>query len=420
MLTVPDSGLYSPQWEMALPVVPQIQVTRNCNQSCDYCFQSHSGHIISLDTVEAILKAVIAHNQRVYPQNPLVQIYWHGGEPLLAGTEFFRNVVRLEQTYPGIVFENRLQTNGTLMDDEMAQFFVLNRFHIGFSLDGPRHIHNRHRHFSGSRRSAFDSTMRGIERFRRFAGHGRVAAIAVVTRAGIDQAPAVFSFFKDLEAEVQLDIFDLRCLDLNNQSDLLLPSNLAPSPGQIGWFLIDLFDLWFTDKARRVDFHELRQEVLVALQPQIDHGDPFNKKRCDFRRLIFAPNGLVFSCDQWLNDEQTALGDIRVDSLEKILERKARLWEEIKRRLRVSGEVMGCGQCEWGRQCGGGCLTCMKYNALLHQARANGLPDSRWFEGQLPARWNEIKGETYYCEGLRTFRRHVREAVQRELSNAEQ
>ena len=57
-----------------------------------------------------------------------------------------------------------------------------------------------------------------------------------------------------------------------------------------------------------MDFKELQQEVKTILQPEIDRGDPFHKKRCDFRRLIFAPDGKVFSCDQWVNDEQTALG----------------------------------------------------------------------------------------------------------------
>ena len=79
-------------------------------------------------------------------------------------------------------------------------------------------------------------------------------------------------------------------------------SDLAPRPEEVGRFLIELFDLWFWDQDRQVDFKELRQEVKMALQPEINLGDPFHKKRCDFRRLIFAPDGMVFSCDQWVND----------------------------------------------------------------------------------------------------------------------
>jgi uncharacterized protein len=409
---------YGPEWECRSPVVPQIQVTRNCNLACGYCFQEHSGGIIGLSTVETILQRVIAHNLGVDPLNKVIQIYWHGGEPLLAGLDFFRAVLRLESQYPELSFENRIQTNGTLMSDDLARFFAEHRFQLGFSLDGPKEIHDRYRRSPGSRAGSFDAARRGIERYRRQAGADRVAVIAVVTRAGIGRAADLFKFFKELQAEVQLDIYDVRWLDLipgaRQVSGL---SDLAPLPEEVGSFLVELFDLWFWDQDGQVDFKELRQEVKMALQPEIRLGDPYHKKRCDFRRLIFAPSGKVFSCDQWVNDTQTALGDIRRDSLATILTNKAVLWEKIKQRIRRSGEHMACGGCEWGRQCGGGCFTCMKYNAMLLKARSEGLPDHRWPDAVLPPAWEEIRGETYFCEGLRAFRRHLREAVRRELAD---
>jgi uncharacterized protein len=247
----------------------------------------------------------------------------------------------------------------------------------------------------------------------------RVAVIAVVTQASIGRAADLFKFFKELQAEVQLDIYDVRWLDLiPGASEVSGLSDHAPLPEDVGRFLVELFDLWFWDQDRQVDFKELRQEVKMVLQPEIKLGDPFDKKRCDFRRLIFAPNGRVFSCDQWVNDAQTALGDIHQDPLATILTNKAVLWEKIKQCIRRSGEHMACGGCEWGQQCGGGCFTCMKYNAMLLRARSEGLPDSRWTDAVLPPAWDEIRGETYFCEGLRAFRHHLREVVRRELANA--
>ena len=284
--------LYGPDWEKQLPVVPQIQVTRNCNLACGYCFQEHSGGIIDLSTVETILRRVIAHNLAVDPLNKVIQIYWHGGEPLLAGLDFFRAIIRLEAQYPELAFENRIQTNGTLMSADMARLLAENQFQVGFSLDGPEEIHNRYRRFRGSQSGSFDAARRGIECYRGVAQADRVAVIAVVTRAGIDRAFDLFEFFKELRAEVQLDIYDVRWLDLSPEAGEVsgLP-DLAPRPEEVGRFLVELFDLWFWDRERQVDFKELRQEVKMILQPEIDLGDPFHKKRCDFRRLIFAPNG---------------------------------------------------------------------------------------------------------------------------------
>lgn len=409
--------LYSPEWEQRLTVVPQIQVTRNCNLACEYCFQEHSGGIIDLGTVETILRRVVAHNLACEPHNKIMQIYWHGGEPLLAGVDFFGAVVRLEAQYPEIAFENRVQTNGTLMNAELAEFFVEHGFQVGFSLDGPQEIHDRYRKWRGSGSGSFDAARRGLECYRHYSTAEKVPVIAVVTRASCGRAGDLFAFFKALGADVQLDIYDVRWRDLIAAEAAGLPS-LAPSPPEVGHFLMELFDRWFYDPERRVDFRELRQEVKMVLQPEIDRGDPLHKKRCDFRRLIFAPDGWVFSCDQWLNDAASALGHIHRDSLALILRNKARRWAEIKRRLRRSGKDMACGVCEWGRQCGGGCLTCMKYNALLWRARAARLPDRCWAEAVLPPAWEAIRGETYYCEGLGLFRHHVREAVRRELADA--
>jgi uncharacterized protein len=337
----------------------------------------------------------------------------------LAGIDFFRAIIRLEAQYPELSFENRIQTNGTLMSAEMARFLAENTFQVGFSLDGPQDIHDRYRRFRGSQAGSFEAARRGIECYRACAMADRVAVIAVVTRAGIHRAADLFKFFTELRAEVQLDIYDIRWLDLLPEAAGLPGlSDLAPRPEEVGRFLIELFDLWFWDRERQLDFKELRQEVKMVLQPEINLGDPFHKKRCDFRRLIFAPDGLVFSCDQWVNDDQTALGDIRQDSLATILAHKDLLWQKIKQGIRRSGQHMACGGCEYGRQCIGGCFTCMKYNAMLLRARSAGLPDHRWADAVLPPAWDEIRGETYFCEGLRAFRHHVREVVGRELADA--
>lgn len=400
-----------------LPVVAQIQVTKNCNLDCRYCFQEHYGQIIAISTVEAILDKVITHNLQVDPQNHVIQVYWHGGEPLLAGIDFFESILDVERSYHHLTFNNRVQTNGTLMNDKLARFFAENSFEVGFSIDGPEDIHNTHRHFNQSGKGTFKSALEGLGRYRKYLSPGqRVSVIAVVTKNSISRASELFNFFKELKVDVQLDIYDLRTQDLCQPGNNLSPSTkFIPTPEEIGQFLIDLFELWFYDqdnKEDRISIKELKHELKMVLQPEIDHGDPFHKKRCDFRRLIFSPEGSVFSCDQWLNDEAMILGDIRTDPIALILEKKDRIWEEIKRVLRKSGAEMACSRCDWGKQCGGGCLTCIKYNAMLLQARAKGLEDDCWKDEILPPLWwSGTEGETYYCEGLRRFRRHIRKAL---------
>lgn len=400
-----------------LPVVAQIQVTLDCNLACTYCFEQHTRRMVDLPVVEKILRKVVDHNTSTCGPDEPVLVYWHGGEPLLAGLEFFRAVLDIQSRFQGVHFLNRIQTNGTLMTDQMAHLFNVRNFQVGFSLDGPEAIHDYHRRFRHSNRGTFNAAMKGIETYRRHSSDDKIAVIAVVTRRTLGHVDEFYQFFDDLGANVQLDIYDLRTCDAQLKSpDKTSTVRLAPSPAQCGDFLIALFDRWFHADNGQVDFKELRHEVKMALQPELEFGEPYDKKRCDFRRLIFSPSGQVFSCDQYINDDATALGDIRNDPIDTILKRKSRQWEMIKRHFRKSSSHMACGSCEWGRQCGGGCLTCMKYNACLLEARRLGLPDNRWAEVTLPDPLAQAQGETYYCDGLRAFRRHVRQSVEAALN----
>jgi uncharacterized protein len=399
------------------PVVPQIQVTLGCNFDCSYCFQDHcSNEIIDTETATLILAKCADYNSSLLRSGRgTVEVHWHGGEPLLAGLDFFREMLRVQASFPDVSFVNRLQTNGSLVTDEIAEFMVEQRFQVGFSLDGPQEINDRQRRTRGNFESAFAASWRGIQNFKRHVPDGRVPVIAVITRESTARAKELYAFFKELGAEVQLDLYDLRCSDLCAGSDQALFHH-SPTQDEASDFLIELFDLWFHDPERRVDFKELRDELDCVLQPERRIPNPLHKKRCCPGRTIFDPRGVVFACDQYVTDADTAIGDIRRDSLATIMNRKAAEWDRVKRVIRQTPAKMGCETCEWRTSCMGGCVTCLKYNSMLLDARAKGLPDDQWPAASIAAPLREIAGETYYCDALRALRAHIRKEVQLELA----
>jgi uncharacterized protein len=344
-----------------------------------------------------------------------VEVCWHGGEPLLAGLDFFREMLSVQERFPRVSFLNRMQTNGSLLSYDMAGFLVEQGFQIGFSLDGPQEINDRQRRTTGNLGSAFDATWRGIQNFKRHVTSGRVPVIAVITQESTARAKEIYAFFKELEAEVQLDLYDLRCTDLYPGRGRALFHH-APSQDEARDFLIELFDLWFHDPERRVDFKELRDELDRVLQPERWFPNPLHKKRCGPGRTIFDPHGTVFACDQYVTDTATAIGDIRRDELSTIMRRKAAEWNRIKRVVRQSPVEMGCKSCEWRTSCTGGCISCLKYNSMLLDARAKQLSDDQWPKASAAAPLCEISGETYYCDALRALRAHIRKEVQLELT----
>ena len=90
-------------------------------------------------------------------------VAWQGGEPTLRGLDFFRHAIEYQEKHkrPGMTFENTMQTNGTLLDDEWCEFLKANGFLIGISLDGPRELHDFYR-VDKKGEGTFDEVMRGL------------------------------------------------------------------------------------------------------------------------------------------------------------------------------------------------------------------------------------------------------------------
>jgi uncharacterized protein len=104
-----------------------------CNLRCRYCYATVDTEQILMP--EQILKQTI---KAVASLDLLPIFFWGGGEPLLAGVEFFERVLSMQARYcGGRKFVNSLQTNGTLIDRVWIDFMKRHNFQIGISWDGP-------------------------------------------------------------------------------------------------------------------------------------------------------------------------------------------------------------------------------------------------------------------------------------------
>jgi uncharacterized protein len=84
------------------------------------------------------------------------------------------------------------QTNGTLIDDEWCEFFAEAPVHVGVSIDGPRHLHDKNR-VTRSGRGTFDKTVAGIRRLRQ---HGvPFHVISVLTAESLAAPREMFDFY---------------------------------------------------------------------------------------------------------------------------------------------------------------------------------------------------------------------------------
>ncbi len=123
-----------------------LKVTHACNLACRYCYSVADGsRTLSEEDLGALIRSAVRLDADT------VNFIWHGGEPLLAGLEYFQRAVALQEATregTGKRFVNSLQTNGTLVSRELAEFFKSSGFAVGVSLDGPPGHHDRGRPFA--------------------------------------------------------------------------------------------------------------------------------------------------------------------------------------------------------------------------------------------------------------------------------
>ena len=113
-----------------------------CNLACRHCFY-HPGTgrpaaVMADDVLEATVRGFL-----IDESHPMI-FAWQGGEPSLAGLDFYRRALELQRRFAreGQRIANTFQTNGVLVDDEWAEFLAANEFLVGLSIDGPAECHD--------------------------------------------------------------------------------------------------------------------------------------------------------------------------------------------------------------------------------------------------------------------------------------
>ncbi|MBC7287772.1 MAG: radical SAM protein, partial [Armatimonadetes bacterium] len=125
----------------------------DCNLRCEYCFYLPKAALYPQTTVHRMPDEVLERMVASYmaTDQPQYVFGWQGGEPTLMGVDFFRRATELQVKYgrPGSVVANGLQTNATLVTDELAEHLGRYKFLVGVSIDGPPEIHDRYRKTAG-------------------------------------------------------------------------------------------------------------------------------------------------------------------------------------------------------------------------------------------------------------------------------
>ncbi|WP_045742923.1 FxsB family cyclophane-forming radical SAM/SPASM peptide maturase [Actinoplanes rectilineatus] len=150
-----------------------LKVHGLCNLACDHCYvYEHADQtwrdrpaFMTPATVRRAAERIADHAAR--HRLDTVGIVLHGGEPLLLGPDRLEAALTAITSVVGAVtrIDWRMQTNGILLTDRLAEILLAFGVKVGVSLDGGREANDRHRRYQHGGGS-FDATVRGISLLR--------------------------------------------------------------------------------------------------------------------------------------------------------------------------------------------------------------------------------------------------------------
>lgn len=296
------------------PIIKPVSLT--CNLGCSYCYYGPLREFefryllgekvlempkMTLRTLEELILAFSVCE-------PLPEFIWHGGEPLLAGLDFFGKVITLQQEILSQKpFVNSIQTNATLVDDQWAEFFSTYTFQVGVSLDGLPKMNDIYRRYHSGNGTA-NRVISGIQSLQRYGINPSI--ICTVTKANVNYPLEVYAFLRSL------GIKKMKFSHLHERERLGELALMAVSPEEYADFLIAVMDAWVEENDPTIEITELRSLIQI-----LTGGD---EKGCIFsgvcdRYLTIEYNGSVFLCDTIARPgEMVLLGNIH-DGLESIV-----------------------------------------------------------------------------------------------------
>lgn len=322
--------------------VPTIKVVSSfCNLDCIYCYYKNKHiqirNVMSMGVLESFVKKFLSFEK----EKRNINFVWHGGEPLTAGISFYEKVLFFQKKFN--VYEknirNSIQTNGTLINNNWANFLVKNNFSVGLSIDGPENIHNLNR----PKRRGFKSFHIAIKGLKKLQERGKYPnIILVVTKNSLGKEEEIFRFF--IENGVN-NFHPKECYETDTNGQLL---SFSITPDEYTEFMKKMFDLWIETDNPNIRIRNLHQIVKGVLG-----GVP---SLCEFSGhcisfLTVEYDGSIGACDSF-PIRKYHIGNIKDIGIKDIF--KTEGYKNLIRDIQKSRK--DCFECSWFKICNGGCL----------------------------------------------------------------
>ena len=316
-----------------------------CNLRCRYCFYADVAErreVASFGMMSSAATAgMLAQIRSALRPADSVTFAFQGGEPTLAGLDYFRRFSEIVDAWgSSVTVHYALQTNAMLLDDAWCEYLRKYDYLVGVSLDLLRDAHDAAR-VDAAGQGTYRPVADAVRLLKR---HGVEFNVLCTLTNSLARHPAAV-WKQMLALDLRYVQFTPCLADLNARER----GPWALTPERFASFYIQLFPLWLRDyRAGRYRSVKLFDDVIGYLAT----GVPTT---CDAAgecspQLVVEADGSVYPCDFYCLDEYR-LGSILEESPEAL--RNGERMQAFLRRPHVRAAL--CSDCRYLRLCGGGC-----------------------------------------------------------------
>ena len=332
-----------------------------CNLKCDYCFYLEKEEMMTPAAVQSQSDKMTDGMLKVYIREYIrsqagqeIDFAWQGGEPTLAGLDFYKSVVKYQQQFAnGKQISNSFQTNAVAINRQWAQFFAEHNFLIGVSVDGAPEVHDKYR-ISVNGKPTFERVKHAIELLTEYGVEFNT--LTVINDQNWDKGKETYLALKALGSThfqfIPIVEVDASCQHNDKghyspQADAKMTHFSVPSHGY-GKFMTEVFDEWVKADVGKI-FVRMFDSMLGSWM-----GYPASvcvqAKECG-QALVIESNGDIYSCDHYVYPANK-LGNITKTDIVKLATSKQQQKFGSAKSSKLTSE---CLQCDVQGLCYGGC-----------------------------------------------------------------
>ncbi len=314
-----------------------------CNLDCRYCYYTAKPRelypgVEKFMMSDRVLESFVRQYLQAMPQQ--CEFGFQGGEPMLAGLDFYEKVVALQKQHrlDGQRINNAFQTNGTLLDEAWCEFLAREKILVGISIDGPPQWHDAFRKDHAGN-PTFHRAWAGLELM---AKHGvEFNVLVTLNSANAPHAGDIYRYFVNHGARY-LQFIPVLERDADDQ-----PTDFSCTGEQFGRFLLEVFEIWASRDVGKVSerfIDNVLHSIIYDRASMCCYA-----QRCA-NAFVLEFNGDLYACDHFVYPEWL-IGNIMDRPLaELVCAEKVEQFASMKTDLPPA-----CGDCEYLSFCNAGC-----------------------------------------------------------------